>query len=48
MSVLPRGGGLCPIVWWGIHLSVFQQFTGLNDLLLLVGALQRRLHGKDA
>jgi sugar porter (SP) family MFS transporter len=31
MSVLRRpGGGLLPIVWVGILLSVFQQFTGIN------------------
>ncbi|WP_051581053.1 sugar porter family MFS transporter [Pseudonocardia acaciae] len=31
MSVLRKpGGGLLPIVWVGILLSVFQQFTGIN------------------
>jgi MFS transporter, SP family, sugar:H+ symporter len=39
----PGGGGLLPIVWVGIALSVFQQFVGINVIFYYSSALWQQV-----
>lgn len=41
-DLLTRSGGLLPIVWLGIGLSVFQQFVGINVIFYYSSVLWKR------